>query len=85
MYKEKTNAVNGLEGGGGAGGHMGAKSPKHSPILFPPKPYLVPRDTLRSCEAYGMRPMYQEKNESGGENVCKGVVDAPTPSPSVSR
>jgi hypothetical protein len=24
------------------------------PILFPPKPYLVPRDTLCSCEAYGM-------------------------------
>jgi hypothetical protein len=23
-----------------------------------PKPYLVLRDTLRSCEAYGMRPVF---------------------------
>jgi hypothetical protein len=30
-------------------------------ILLPPKPYLVLRDTLCSCEAYGMRPMYKEK------------------------
>ena len=31
------------------------------PILLPPKPYLVLRDTLCSCEAYGMRPMYKKK------------------------
>jgi hypothetical protein len=36
----------------------------NSPILFPPKPYLVPRDTLCSCEAYGMRPMYKKKKKS---------------------
>ena len=28
---------------------------------FPPKPYLVLRDTLCSCEAYGMKPMYKKK------------------------
>ncbi len=28
----------------------------NSPILSPSKPYLVLRDTLCSCEAYGMRP-----------------------------
>ena len=33
------------------------------PILLPPKPYLVLRDTLCSCEAYGMRPMYKKKKE----------------------
>ena len=26
------------------------------PSCPPPKPYLVLRDTLRSCEAYGVRP-----------------------------
>ncbi len=30
------------------------------PSFPPPKPYLVPRDTLCSCEAYGMRPMHKE-------------------------
>jgi hypothetical protein len=33
------------------------------PILLPPKPYLVLRDTLCSCEAYGMRPMYKKKKK----------------------
>ncbi len=28
-----------------------------------PKPNLVLRDTLCSCEAYGMKPMYKEKNK----------------------
>jgi hypothetical protein len=30
---------------------------------FPLPTYLVLRDTLCSCEAYGMRPTYQEKSE----------------------
>jgi hypothetical protein len=30
-------------------------------ILFLPNPYLVLRDTLGSCEAYGMKPMYKTK------------------------
>jgi hypothetical protein len=38
-----------------------AQSLPNSPILLPPKPYLVLRDTLCSCEAYGMIPMYKEK------------------------
>ncbi len=29
-------------------------------ILSPPKPYLVLRDTLCSCEAYGMKPMHKK-------------------------
>ena len=33
----------------------------NSPILFPPKLYLVLRDTLCSCEAYGMKLMYKKK------------------------
>ncbi len=37
----------------------------NSPILLPPKPYLVLRDTLCSCEAYGMRPMYKGKKTQG--------------------
>ena len=36
----------------------------NSPILFLPKPYLVLRDTLCSCEAYGMRPMYKKKKST---------------------
>jgi hypothetical protein len=32
------------------------------PSFPPPKNNLVLRDTLCSCEAYGMRPMYEEKN-----------------------
>jgi hypothetical protein len=42
----------------------------NSPILFPPKPYLVlPRDTLCSCEAYGMKPMYKEKNTRASQGL----------------
>ncbi len=37
----------------------------NSPILLPPKPYFVPRDTLCSCEAYGMRPMYMGGKKRG--------------------
>jgi hypothetical protein len=33
----------------------------NSPILFLPKPYLVLRDTLCSCEAYGRKPMYKKE------------------------
>ena len=33
----------------------------NSPVLFLPKPYLVLRDTLCSCEAYGMKPMHKKK------------------------
>ncbi len=42
----------------------------NSPILLPPKPYLVHRDTLCSCEAYGMKPMYKEKNRKNAV-VCQ--------------
>ncbi len=38
----------------------------NSPILSPPKPYIVLRDTLCSCDAYGMRPMYKRKNAPKG-------------------
>jgi hypothetical protein len=31
------------------------------PSFPPPKPYLVLRDTLCSCEAYGMRPMHKKR------------------------
>jgi hypothetical protein len=42
-----------------------------NPILFPPKPYLVLRDTLCSCEAYGMRPMHKETNQPlAAINIC---------------
>ncbi len=47
----------------------------NSPNLSPPKPYLVLMDTLYSCEAYGMRPTYQEKTvqESRAQGVCVWV------------
>ena len=43
------------------------------PILLPPKPYLVLRDTLCSCEAYGMRPMYKKKKKKPSSRG--GVTD----------
>ncbi len=46
----------------------------NSPILFPPKPYLVLRDTLCSCEAYGMRPMCKEKKN----RCCTHLSDIST-------
>jgi hypothetical protein len=41
----------------------GLQSPTAPPQPPPPQPYLVLRDTLYSCEAYGVRPMY--KGEKG--------------------
>jgi hypothetical protein len=41
----------------------GTANNENSPILLPPKPYLVLRDTLCSCEAYGMKPMYKKKKK----------------------
>ena len=61
----------GGRGGGGAGrapevrGGACSEWPQGiTQILFLPKPYLVLRDTLCSCEAYGMKPMYKKKEKS---------------------
>jgi hypothetical protein len=34
---------------------------EHTCMHPPPKPYLVLRDTLCSCEAFGMRPVRKER------------------------
>ena len=55
------------------------------PSFPPPKPYLVLRDTLCSCEAYGMRPMYTNflsthvaagspRTWCGGDRATRGRV-----------
>jgi hypothetical protein len=75
------------EGGRGDGGHK--NSGKHpfnqpfpnSPILSPSQPYLVLRDTLRSCDAYGMRPKYTENingDEAGMEIHRSSTFTTPT-------
>jgi hypothetical protein len=44
----------------------------NSTILSPSQPYLVPRDTPCSCEAYGMRPTNKEKPQQGGWGMRGG-------------
>ncbi len=47
-----------------------ASRPQHTP----PKPYLILRDTLRSCEAYGMRPLYKGKTTQGAGGASTWYV-----------
>jgi hypothetical protein len=47
----------------------------NSPILLSPKPYLVLRDTLCSCEAYGMKPMKKKKRKT----TCGGGIREAVP------
>jgi hypothetical protein len=70
------------------GGDLRGESPPTTnlsstlPSFPPPKPYLVLRDTLCSCEAYGMRPMYRK----GGGGVWRvNILTAPNRGPAAGR
>jgi hypothetical protein len=58
--------------------HTHAHTRTHKSSFPPPKPYLVLRNTLCSCEAYGMRPMYKEE-----QNQHPAVPKLPTPPPNL--
>ncbi len=67
-----------MVGGGGEGG-FGPLGPslwwKGGGTQFPPKPKYAIRDTLCSCDAYGMRPTDKEKNRpmatTYGRSMCR--------------
>ena len=44
-------------------------SPPTLPSFPPPNPYIVLRDTLCSCEAYGMRPMHKKKSIAPRQHI----------------
>ena len=50
------------------------------PSFPPPKPYLVFRDTLCSCEANGRRPVYEEKDRGTTTRHIRTIDPACTPS-----
>ena len=64
-------------------GHRDPHPPRpispNSPILSPPKPYLVLRDTLCPCEAHGMRPMYKGKNANAPSQILSSILPPKEP------
>ncbi len=48
---------------------------RSQPFHLSPKPYLVLRDTLRSCEAFGMRCKYRKRHiRNGAANSNTTIV-----------
>ena len=66
--KERDTAVakesRGVAGGGGCGGHHPPSSFMSTGLHASVSPRCIRRDTLCSCEAYGMRPLYKGKQTS---------------------